>query len=315
MAGSSSIRESRYHVRSISFPPRSNPIALKIEEELNKLNITWDISSSSNISTLKSETIQLELVGLVELYNSVDDLIHSPLTQKALCDHRHEKLVEEVVDESVRLLDVCGTARDFLLMMKEGVQDLQSALRRKSGGESSVEAKVGAYIRLRKKVKKDINKCVGALKRMIVNNNKIVSSDLILDQDQHLSVVVRVLREVSLITMSIFRSLLLFMSAQPRSSRWSLVSKLLHKGQVASCCDQEAEESNNEVASADVAVQALCDQHISSKDGKVERVQIKLAQKRLKALEVSIEDVEEGVGCIYKRLIKTRVTLLNIFTH
>ncbi|KAI3922463.1 hypothetical protein MKX01_006152 [Papaver californicum] len=163
-----------YHMRSISFPPRSNPTL-----------------SSSTISSMKSKTIQLGWL-------------------------------------------VLGIIWKFLLMMKEGGQDLQSALRRKSGGESSIEANVKAYIGLRKMVKKDVNKCLdGALKRVIIND-KYTSSPL-LDQDQHLSVVVGLLREVSPISVTIFQSLFLFISAQtskPSSSRWSLVSKMMHKGKL-----------------------------------------------------------------------------------
>ncbi|KAI3877209.1 hypothetical protein MKW92_040155 [Papaver armeniacum] len=302
-----------YHMRSISFPHRSNPSALKVEEELNNLKFTWETLSSSTISCMKSKTIQLGLVGLIDLYNCVDDLINLPLTQQSLLNHRHEKLVEEVIDESVRLLDVCVVAREFLLLMKEGGQDLQSALRRKSGGESSIEANVKAYIRLRKVVKKDVNKCLdGALKRVMVND-KFISSPLF-DQDQHLSVVVGLLREVSLISVSIFRSLFLFISAQhskPSYSRWSLVSKMMHKGKIV-CSD--IQEDGNEVSSADLSVQAICEQ-VSSKDGEVQRRVMQMAQKRLKGLEISMEAIEEGVAFMYQRLIKTRVTLLNIFTH
>ncbi|KAF8405501.1 hypothetical protein HHK36_010408 [Tetracentron sinense] len=244
--------------------------------------------------------------GLAEFYNCVDDLIHLPLTQQAFVHHKHEKLVKEVLDGSVKLLDVCGTARDILLMMSERVQDLRSTLRRRSGRESSMENKIDTYICFRKKVKKDIGKCLVALKQMA---NKFGSSRL-LDLDQHLSVVVKVLREVSIITISIFQSLLAFISAPSKKkwSRWSLISKLVHTGSVA--CEGR-QDNINEVESVDAALYSLHGR-IRNKNS---MVNMQTAQKRLETLEVSIGGFEAGLECIFRRLIQTRVTLLNILTH
>ncbi len=102
------------------------PIRIRlIGAELNKLK-TWELSSLSSTTPLGAETIQMGLVRLAELYICVVELIHSPLTQQALHNH-HGKLAEEALDLSVELLDACGTARDLFLIMKEHVQELQSA--------------------------------------------------------------------------------------------------------------------------------------------------------------------------------------------
>ncbi|KAF8406686.1 hypothetical protein HHK36_008777 [Tetracentron sinense] len=300
MTGSSALPGIHYHVRSISLPSRLHPSTLRIEEELNKLR-------TSEISSAKAETIKIGLAGIEKLYNCVDDLIHLPLTQQALVHHKHERLVEEVLDGSVSLLDVCGTARDILLMMSERVQDLQSALRSRSGRDSSMESKVGAYICFRKKVKKDIGKCLGELKRM---GSKFGLSSLI-ELDHHLSVVVKVLREVTMITISIFQSLLMFMSAPSKlkPGRWSLISKLVHAESIANC--EGRQEHINEVENVDVALYSL---HggIRNKDAKVN---LQTAQKSLETLEISIGGLETGLECMFRRLIQTRVTLLNIISH
>lgn len=38
------------------------------------------------------------------------------------------------------------------------------------------------------------------------------------------------------------------------------------------------------------------------------------ASKRLEGVEVAIEDLEEELDCIFRRLIQTRVSLLNLLT-
>lgn len=38
------------------------------------------------------------------------------------------------------------------------------------------------------------------------------------------------------------------------------------------------------------------------------------ASKRMQAVEMAIDDLEEELNCIFKRLIQTRVSLLNILT-
>lgn len=152
MAGSLTKTETCYHARSISLPFSSHPITVRIVEELNKLK-TWkqpSSTSTSTTSTLNSETVCAGLSGLGELYEWVEDLLHLPLTQQALVQHQQHKWVGEVLDGSLRLLDVCGTTRDILLQMKERVGDLQSGLRRKAKN-SSIGSNVSAYICARKK--------------------------------------------------------------------------------------------------------------------------------------------------------------------
>lgn len=77
-----------------------------------------------------------------------------------------------------------------MLRLKEQVQALQSALRRRKG-DSSIESSVANYFCLRKKMK-DAKKLIASLKQM---DNKFGASPL-LDQDHQLSAVIQVIREV-----------------------------------------------------------------------------------------------------------------------
>ena len=118
--------KARYHVQSISLPSRPRPLIPEFDECLCRLRASQAISSSLSISH--------KLSGLKDLHDCVDDLLLLPLTQQTLAQHRHEKCVDELLDGSLKLLDVCGTPKDALLQTREHAQELQSSLRRRWGG-------------------------------------------------------------------------------------------------------------------------------------------------------------------------------------
>ncbi|EEF38824.1 conserved hypothetical protein [Ricinus communis] len=70
-------------------------------------------------------------------------------------------------------------------------------------------------------------------------------------------------------------------------------------------CEKEVEA--NEVENIDVELFVLK----SSKDIN----QVKNVLKGLEALELSLQEVEEELECVYRRLVKTRVSLLNILNN
>ncbi|XP_010277253.1 PREDICTED: uncharacterized protein LOC104611752 [Nelumbo nucifera] len=307
MADATAIPESRYHVRSISMPSRSHPTATNVEEELSKLRALESLSTAQSGSPLKAESISVALLGLVELYKSVENFLQMPQTQQTLVHHQLDGWVDELIEGSVTLLDIGGTTKDILFQMKENVLDLHSALRRRKF-EGLLGNKIATCISFKKRVKKDVSSCLKMLKRL---EEKCVACPL-LNLDHELTMVVRILREVSSVAISVFRAILSFLStsmSKPKVGRWDFVSKLMHRAVVA--CDSH-DETMNEVESVDVVLFSLsrCN---PSKDAEVESSQ--MAQKRLMDLEVSLESLEEGLDFLFRRLIQTRVSLLNILSH
>ena len=289
----------QYHSRSISLPSRPHPLVPEFDEHLCRLRASQAASSSSS-------SISHRLSGLKDLHDCVDDLLLLPLTQQALAQHRHEKWVDELLDGSLKLLDVCGTAKDALLQTREHAHELQSSLRRRRGGQNGISTEVGEYLTSRKRVKKAIHKALNNLKIM---EKKCSFSPL--NKDPKTLSMVSMLREVEALTLTVLESLLSSIAratGQSKPSGWSLVSKLMHHKRVA--CE-DAAINLTEFEKMDAALSIL----IGLKTKSVNLVQIHNMQNELGKLESSIQDLEEGLELLSRCLIKTRVSLLNTLSH
>ncbi|KAG4163312.1 hypothetical protein ERO13_D01G164500v2 [Gossypium hirsutum] len=244
-----------FHARSNSLPSRQHPITSQIDENLNRLRASQSASTSSS-------STGHELTCLQDLYDYVDMLLQFPLTQQALAQDQQRKSVEQVLDASLVLLDVCGTAKDALLQIKECTKELQSVLRRRRGEVEGFGDEVRKYLTSKKEVRKAISKAFKNLKHM---DNKLMS------KDGETGSVISTLKQVVAATMGVLQSLLSFISGPEASSRWSLVSKLMHQKR-----------------------------HVEN------------VQNELQNSELCIQDLEEGLESFFRRLIKARVTVLNI---
>ncbi|KAK8320452.1 hypothetical protein V6Z11_A12G038900 [Gossypium hirsutum] len=136
-----------YHARSNSLPSRQHPIVSQIDENLNRLRASQSASTSSSIGH--------NLCGLQDLHECVDVLLQFPLTQQALDQEKRREMVEELLDGSLMLLDLCTTAKDALLQTKECTRELQSILRRRRGAEGLAND-FRKYLTSRKAMKKEI---------------------------------------------------------------------------------------------------------------------------------------------------------------
>ncbi|KAK8717203.1 hypothetical protein V6N13_044480 [Hibiscus sabdariffa] len=278
------------HARSNSLPSRQHPITSQIDENLNRLRASQSASTSSSIGH--------QLNCLQNLYDSVDMLLQLPLAQQALAQEQQRKLVEQLLDGSLMLLDVCGIAKDALLQTKECTQELQSVLRRRRGVEGLAN-EVREYLTSRKAVRKASCKALKNLKHM---ENKLSNSSF--SNDDETVAVIRTLKQAEAVTTGVLKFLLSFITgpeAESKSSRWSLVSKFMHQKKVI--CEEE-EQRANEIENADATLRSLI------KSGNMKYVEN--VQNELQNSEMCIQDLDEGLESFFRRLIKARVTVLNI---
>lgn len=275
------------HLRSISLPSRLDQTHPKnLELELEKLKSSCSATS---------ETIQSGLLGLAELYNSVEEF-----TQKS--SHIQDgKSMEESLSHSVDVLDACTAVRELLQMIRENVHVLQSALRRK-GMDSGVQNDVAAYFCFRKRMHKTVAKTLKNLKKSesaIIKNG----SNHSVHADSEFSIV---FRQLTATTISVLKSVLVFLSSSMAAARpggWSLVSKLM------TAKSGKESEVANEIGNMDLALSCLNQGKMTSDGARVGDV-----QKTLQIVDVVIEGFEGGLERLFRQLIQTRVSLLNILT-
>ena len=290
--------KSQYHVRSIRLPSRPHPLIPEFDEHLCRLKVPESTCSSSSISH--------KLSGLKDLHDCADDLLLLPLTQQALAQNCLEKWVDELLEGSLKLLDVCGTAKDALLQTRQHAYELQSSIRRRRGGKNGISTEVEEYLTSRKKVVKAIHKALKTLKGM---ENKCSFSPL--NKDPETISMVSMLREVETVTVTVLESLLSSIAgatARSKPSGWSLVSKLMHQKRVTF---EDAAVDLSEFEKVDGALYPL----IGHKGKSVNLVHVDRVRNELEKLESSIQDLEEGIEFLPRRLINTRVSLLNILSH
>ncbi|CAI9261424.1 unnamed protein product [Lactuca saligna] len=284
------------HFRSISLPSRlTHPSCTNTEKKINELRASGKLVGSF-------ESIQSGLVGLAELHVFVNEFVQAPKTQQALSHHQNGTLLEAALEWSIGFLDTCSTLIDMIMLMKENVNALQMALRRK-GSNSAVASKIAAYLCFRKMAKKVVTKSLRKLKHL----EKKICSFVFVDIDHHVSLVSKVLIETNALTISLFKSILIFVSAKPKTDKGvQLISKLLSKRTSTHKHDQVV---LNEVETIELTLMLL---HKNVRNGETKDIDVEMTLRRLQILDVGLEGLKDGLDHLFRRLIHSRVSLLNI---
>ncbi|GAB4838610.1 hypothetical protein Ancab_028155 [Ancistrocladus abbreviatus] len=280
-----------YHTRSISLPSRSHLFVPEFAEQLRRLR-------SSEAASTSSSSLSHKLSGLRDLYDCIDKLLQLQLNRQMLNQNREAKWVDDLLDGSLRLLDVCSTARDVLSQIKECIQDIQSAFRRRCSGEMSINSEVSKYVDTRKKVKRTMKKCFIDIKSMQSKNDGGVA-------------IVCMLREVEAVTVQIFEPLLCYIAGpkmQSKKTSWFTASKLMNRHKVGDEAEKEA--CTSEFEHADATLTSL----LSSKK-KSGIVQADQLRTQMTQMESSIQDLDEQLECLFRAMVKTRAAFLNILSN
>lgn len=201
------------------------------------------------------DTMHDGLRRLRDIYVCIEEVMSLPSNQVGLSLPLQRKMVEEELDRSLVLVDLCNAMQENLAELKMSMQELQLALKR--GDDASIQLKIESFVRLTKKVQKPFKK---------ITASKATGEDCRM---------VRLLAEAREMAIFLLESASRVLPKQievTNGSRWSLVSKRFHKRRV------------------------VCE------------------EARLQVLERSMADLENGIESLFRRLIQSRVSLLNILS-
>ncbi|KAL3638971.1 hypothetical protein CASFOL_016878 [Castilleja foliolosa] len=263
-----------YHSRSNSFASQSHPVINDVEDRLERLKASQATSTSS------SSSICSNLASLRDLHDNINNMIQMSSTQQALSQEQGKNWINELLEGSLKLVDLCGFSRDIVHLTKESVQDLESSIRRTRSEDSN------AYVASRKKINKMINKCIKNLKCSSNQNST------------PLPTIGMWLKDAESVELSILKSVLILLSGENNKKSWSLLLKFT---QTNSRVYSEAEQED------------LCSLNNIHKSRK--SIDSKSMLKQLKTSEMSIQEIEEGLEALFRSLVKTRVSLLNVLSH
>ncbi|KAL5055487.1 hypothetical protein RYX36_036169 [Vicia faba] len=286
--------KSSLHLRCNSLPSTPHPLISQFEDNLQRLK------TSECASSVASPLICNKLNDMQDLHDCISKLLELPIEQQTLAQECNEKCADDLLEGSLRILDICSIAKECLLLSKENTHELQSLIRRKRGIETGFKAEGLKYMALRKNMKKQIRKALVNLKA-----NKLIASSSN-NQDNNSSPMLGFLKEAETVTISSLEHLLLFIcnpKGHSNNRRWSAISMLMHSKRVV--CDSQ-DSDTNEFEKVDAALLSV----ISHKSIPTENF-----QSYLEDLEICIQDLEIGVEQISRKLIRNRVSLLNIFNH
>uniref|UniRef100_A0A804NNF3 DUF241 domain protein n=2 Tax=Zea mays TaxID=4577 RepID=A0A804NNF3_MAIZE len=210
------------HLRSASMPssPRS------VEEQILSLKVAISLPS------VTIETMVDSLSKLGSIYSHIDALASLPSCQR--------KAMEEELERSVVLLDLCSAMQESFAELKASVQETQLALKR--GDDAALHAKIQCYARSAKKAQKLFKKV-----------NKKTASDI---KGCRVISLVAEAREVALSILESTLHLLAKQIAVPSPSKWSLVSKSFQKKRIM-CEAEQLQGLEPEIAGLESGVGTL----------------------------------------------------------
>ncbi|KAL8059357.1 hypothetical protein ABFX02_03G081700 [Erythranthe guttata] len=261
-----------FHSRSNSFPSQSHPIIESVEDHLCRLRaVSESTSVCSNLASLKN------------LHERINDLIQMPSVQQKLSQGNW---INELLEGSLKLVDLCGLSIEIVSLTKESVQDLESSIRRNKA-ETATSADISAYVASRKKIAKMVNKSIKNLKSF--NHKSTTDNELW-----------TMLKEAESHDLSVLKSVLILLSGENEKSSktsWSLLSKFTTQNSRV-CSESGAEDLSS------LNIQKST-KNMDSKN----------MLKKLKSSEMIIQEIEEGLEALFRSLVKTRVSLLNVLSH
>ncbi|KAF7137376.1 hypothetical protein RHSIM_Rhsim07G0254500 [Rhododendron simsii] len=285
-----SLPKTTSHVRSISLPCRSHshPLIYQLKDHLNHLK-SWAPAGSkdSKPETRTSDWLCDGLTRLKTVHDYLHDILHLPQTQDSL--RRQPVWIESLLEDFLRFVDVYGIFQTLVFTLKQEHSAAQVAVRRKD------ESKIEMYAKVVRKTEKEMSNLVSTLVRCTAGSS---SNNFTCNVDAELVEVILDVKEVTvLVSTALFSGVSLsFVWKKPSWIGLTLGRKrrVLEKG------IQEFKQVGTE-----------CFLWGLRKKGDEE---LRRVLKRMNELEDCVVKIEMGSERVFRSLINTRVSLLNVLT-
>ncbi|KAG9147997.1 hypothetical protein Leryth_003585 [Lithospermum erythrorhizon] len=277
-----------FHVRSTSLPCRSHPLISQLKDQINELK--------SLVST-KQETRSTAwlcdfLIRLKAIHESLDDLLQLPQTRESL--RGNVEFVEKLLEDFLQFVDVFGIFQTLVLTLKEEHVGAQVALRRKD------DAKMVLYIKGLKKIAKEIERLEEWMQS--IGNYHFTPASSTFQHGDIDAEIVEAIIDVSEVTVVISNALFSGISSSLplRKASWVGLSLGGKTKRV------RAEEGIQEF------LQLQFENLINLKKKGDE--DFKMVVKKMRSIEDCIVGIESGTEKVFRSLISSRVSLLNVLT-
>ncbi|KAI3750726.1 hypothetical protein L2E82_21492 [Cichorium intybus] len=267
----------RIHFRSTSLPTRSHPILFQLKYHLNQLKSQW--VSEPAPESINSSRITDALVRLRIILESLDDLLDLAPSRDSL--RRHPEWVEKVLEDFLVMVDVYGTFQMQISTLKQCNIAAQLATRRKDG------LKMVVCLKGLKKSGREIFKLMPFLQAIREQPPHLTPLDPNPDLDL-VAVIKNVMEVIVVISEAVFGGI--SASLETRKASWMMGLKKSKK-----------EKGIKEVENGIWSLRNYKDEIVN--------------MKMMKEMEECIEGIESGSEKVFRSLINTRVSLLNVLTQ
>ncbi|XP_051139591.1 uncharacterized protein LOC127257250 [Andrographis paniculata] len=271
------------HVRSASLPCRTHPIIAQLRDEIAELS-SWSAAVSDGGRT--AAWICDGMRRLKTVHESLDDLLHLPQTRESLRGGDCSRLIENLLEDFLRFVDVYGTFQTLFIKLKEEFSAAQIAVRRK---DNSIAV---AHSKNLTKISKEIGKLSSNL--LSIGKLTVASAGASFDDEVEL---IEVVNDVLKVTVSVSGALFNGLSNSPAFRRPSPIGLSFTKTVKIEAGIREFQQIN-----------------LENLRKKTEE-EIKITSKQMHRTEDHMVEIEGCAERAYRSLINARVSLLNVLTQ
>lgn len=272
------------HVRSASLPCRSHPIISLLRDEISDL-LAW--SAADRTSAWLCDGLR----RLKSVHESLDDLLHLPQTRDSLRGGEYSGLVEKLLEDFLRFVDVYGSFQTLLLRLKEEHSAAQIAVRRKD------TARAAAHSRSLSKIAREIGKLSSNFVSIGKSAAAAAPPRAPYDEEAELvDVIVSVVGATAAVSRTLFGG---------------LSSSAAFRKQSCTGMSFGRKSKNARVEGGILEFQELNLENLRKKA----EDEVKIASKQMQKMEDRILEIEECGERAFRSLINTRVSLLNVLTQ